>query len=83
MVGTALKPHYRKKTISKDQYTNINRTISRMLYDRVGDKQTLESDERTNLETEARYEVQNTVDALKRKSKEKQRMLTADSDGDP
>ncbi|KAJ6051440.1 uncharacterized protein N7446_006072 [Penicillium canescens] len=83
MVGTALKPHYRKKTISKEQYTNINRTISRMLYDRVGDKQTLESDERTNLETEARYEVQNTIDALKRKSKEKQRMLTADSDGDP
>ncbi|KAJ5873907.1 Zinc finger PHD-finger [Penicillium soppii] len=84
MVGTALKPHYKKKTISKEQYTNINRSISRMLYERVGDRETLESDERTNLETEAKHEVQNTVDALKRrtKDKQKQRMVATDTDGD-
>ncbi|CAG7922135.1 unnamed protein product [Penicillium olsonii] len=78
MVGTALKPHYKKKTISKEQYTNINRCISRMLYDRVGDRETLEPDERTNLDTEARHEVQNTIDALKRQSKEKQKQRAAD-----
>ncbi|CAI7633241.1 unnamed protein product [Penicillium glandicola] len=84
MVGTGLKPHYKKKTISKEQYTNINRSISRMLYERVGDKETLEPDERTNLETEAKYEVQNTIDALKMKSKDKQkqRMVATDTDGD-
>ncbi|KAJ5940321.1 Zinc finger PHD-finger [Penicillium verrucosum] len=84
MVGTGLKPHYKKKTISKEQYTNINRSISRMLYERVGDKETLEPDERTNLETEAKHEVQNTIDALKMKSKDKQkqRMVATDTDGD-
>lgn len=84
MVGTGLKPHYKKKTISKEQYTNINRSISRMLYERVGDKETLGPDERTNLETEAKHEVQNTIDALKMKSKDKQkqRMVATDTDGD-
>lgn len=55
-----------------------------MLYERVGDKETLEPDERTNLETEAKHEVQNTIDALKMKSKgkQKQRMVATDTDGD-
>lgn len=39
----------------------------------AGDKETLESDECTTLETEAKHEVQNTVDALKTKSKDKQK----------
>ncbi len=84
MVGTALKPHLKKKIISKEQYTNINRSISRMLYERVGDRETLESDERTNLDTEAKHEVQNTIDALRKKGKDKQkqRMVAIDSDGD-
>ncbi|CAG8059434.1 unnamed protein product [Penicillium salamii] len=78
MVGTALKPHYKKKIISKEQYTNVNRSISRMLYERVGDRETLEPDERTNLDTEAQHEVQNTIDALKRQSKNKQKQRAAD-----
>lgn len=82
MVGTALKPHLKKKTISKEQYTNINRSISRMLYERVGDKETLEPDERTNLDTEAKHEVQNTLDALKRKGKERQKERMAGTDTD-
>jgi hypothetical protein len=83
MVGTALKPHYKKKIISKEQYTNINRSISRMLYERVGDRETLDPDDRTNLETEAKHEVQNTIDALKRKSKDKQKQRVAtDTDGE-
>ncbi|KAJ5120714.1 uncharacterized protein N7515_010102 [Penicillium bovifimosum] len=84
MVGTALKPHLKKRIISKEQYTNINRCISRMLYERVGDKETLEPDERTNIDTEAKCEVQNTIEALRRegKDKQKQRMVATDTDGD-
>lgn len=37
MVTVVLKPFYTRKEISKDQYTDINREISRLLYDRVGD----------------------------------------------
>lgn len=39
----------------------------------AGDKETLKSDKCTTLETEAKYEVQNTVNALKMKSKDKQK----------
>lgn len=78
MVGSALKPYYKKKTISKEQYTNINRSISRALYERVGNREVLESDERTNLQTEAKHEVQNIIDSLKRKSKDKQKQRATD-----
>jgi len=37
MVATALKPAYRKQDIDTDQYTDINREVSRYLYDRVGE----------------------------------------------
>lgn len=37
MVTAVLKPAYTKKQITKDEYTEINRDISRLLYDRVGD----------------------------------------------
>lgn len=66
MVGTALKPHYRARGVSKDQYTDINRTISRKLYDQAGDVETLEPDLRTNLEKTAREEVRSAVEALRR-----------------
>ena len=36
MVKIALKPRYLDKTINKDQYTDINRDISRKMYDLVG-----------------------------------------------
>lgn len=38
MVSAALKPRYLKHEVSKDEYTDINRDVSRRLYDRVGDK---------------------------------------------
>lgn len=82
MVGTALKPHYRAKTISKDQYTEINRTISRKLYELVGTVESLESEPRADLERAAKHEVQNTIDALYTKNKDKQPMLASESDGD-
>ncbi|KAF2191492.1 hypothetical protein K469DRAFT_697150 [Zopfia rhizophila CBS 207.26] len=37
MVTVALKPLYLRKEITKDEYTDINRDISRLLYERVGD----------------------------------------------
>jgi hypothetical protein len=37
MVTVALKPLYVKKEISKQEYTEINREISRLIYERVGD----------------------------------------------
>ncbi|KAJ5159578.1 uncharacterized protein N7482_006582 [Penicillium canariense] len=89
MVSTALKPHYRSKTISKDQYTETNRTISRMLYERVATADSLTSEARTDLENAANFEVQKTVGALHKKNKEnrqklkqKQPMASACSDGE-
>lgn len=87
MVGVALKPHYREKTISKDQYTDINRTISRMLYDRVGTVESLDMDSHADLEIAAKHEVQKTIDTLSSPGasncrKDKQPMLTSDTDGD-
>lgn len=37
MVSGVLKPHYAKKLVDKDTFTDINRDISRMLYDRIWD----------------------------------------------
>lgn len=90
MVGTALKPHYRAKTINKDQFTEINRTISRMLYERVGTVETLEPKPRADIEEAAKSEVQKSIDGLcrestdkhRRKQKQKQPIVASDSDGD-
>lgn len=90
MVGTALKPHYRAKTISKDQFTEINRTISRMLYERVGTVETLEPKSRADIEEAAKSEVRKTIDGLckeptdkhRQKQKQKQPIAAFDSDGD-
>lgn len=86
MVGTALKPHYRAKTISKDQYTEINRTISRMFYDRVGSKESLDPEPRDDLEHAAKMEVQKAIDGLCKNNdaqqKQKQPVTASDSDGD-
>jgi hypothetical protein len=37
MVAGALTPHYERKQVDKATFTDINRDISRMLYDRVWD----------------------------------------------
>ena len=37
MVTAALKPHYQRNAVNKDQYTDINRNVSRMLYERIGE----------------------------------------------
>lgn len=67
LVGTALKPHYLAKVVSKDEYTDINRNISRMLYERVGDCETLEETAKSSLKQIANEEVKRAIDNLKQK----------------
>jgi hypothetical protein len=82
MVGNSLKPHYRAKMVTKEQYTEINRTISRKLYERIGSVESLNLQSRLDLEQVAKREVQRTVDSLPNNRKDKQPMVTSDSDGD-
>lgn len=65
LVATALKPHYIEQTITKDEYTTINRDISRMLYDKIGDFEALDVDGRAKWEKVAGDEVNKAVNALK------------------
>ncbi|KAL9129069.1 MAG: hypothetical protein Q9217_002376 [Psora testacea] len=65
MVSTALKPHYQRNTVSKDQYTDINRSVSRMLYDRVGEAGYVGGEEREIYERLAKDEVTKAVEDLR------------------
>lgn len=65
LVGTALKPYYRSKIVSKEEYTDINRNISRKLYEQALGLESLESSTRARLEATAKEEVQTVVDALR------------------
>ena len=65
MVSTALKPHYHSNIVSKDQYTDINRNVSRMLYDRVGESGFLIGEEREAYERLAHDEVAKAIQSLK------------------
>jgi len=65
LVSAALKPHYNDQTITKDEYTAINRDISRMLYDKIGDFDTLDVDDKAKWEKVAGEEVNKAVGALR------------------
>ncbi|KAL5361134.1 hypothetical protein BJX96DRAFT_151458 [Aspergillus floccosus] len=69
LVGSWLKPYYRSKSITKDEYTDINRTISRQLYDRVGDAEALGLDAKSELEQTAKEAVEKAVGGLKQKQR--------------
>lgn len=65
MVKLALGPRYRDKEISKDQYTDINRDISRKLYDMVGDASALaDQAERERWQDTAEDEVKKAIALL-------------------
>lgn len=68
MVSSALKPHYRRKSISKEEYTTINRDISRKLYDQIGDFDALGVEGRAKWEKIASEEVDKAVTSLKNPS---------------
>lgn len=72
MVSGALKPHYSKKEVDKDTFTDINRDISRMLYDRVWDAGGLvDSAARERFEKIAVEEVEKAVEEAKVKQDRK------------
>lgn len=65
MVKNALGTRYANKEITKDQYTDINRDVSRMLYEQVEDASDLaDYDSRNRLQKLATDEVQKAIDAL-------------------
>ncbi len=65
MVSTALKPHYQNNSVNKDQYTDINRNVSHMLYDRYVGSHDLDGDCREGWEKLASDEVAKAVKELK------------------
>ena len=64
MVSSALKPHYQNNSVNKDQYTDINRNVSHMLYDRYGQLGTIDGDSREGWERLASDEVAKAVKEL-------------------
>jgi hypothetical protein len=67
MVSAVLKPIYLRKDITKNEYTEINRDISRLLYDRVGDAGTnalANQDTRERWQKMAVDEVNNAVQVM-------------------
>lgn len=65
MVRAALKPYYKSNTVSKDQYTDINRNISRMLYEKIGDMGSVNGEGKESWERLASREVARAVESLK------------------
>ncbi|KAF2804021.1 uncharacterized protein BDZ99DRAFT_452513 [Mytilinidion resinicola] len=66
MVSLVLKPFYQKQEITKDQYTDINRDVSRSLYDKVGDANALaDQSTREKWQRIAGEEVESAVKALR------------------
>ena len=69
MVSSALKPHYRQNTVSKEEYTTINRDISRKLYEKIQDFEVLGMEGRAKWEKVAADEVEDAVKSLKHPSR--------------
>lgn len=62
MVKLALGTRYRDKEITKDQYTDINRDVSRKMYDLVGDASALaDQSERERWQNVAHGEVHKAI----------------------
>lgn len=65
MVKMTLRPRYLEKTINKDQYTDINRSVSRKMYELVGDASALaDQGARERWQEMAATEVQSAIDGL-------------------
>lgn len=68
MVKDALSHPYKNDQVTKDQYTEINRKISRMLYKKVGDLETLHNDTKDKWRKMANEEVVKAVRSLEASS---------------
>ena len=65
MVKLALAPRYRDKSITKDQYTDINRDVSRKMYDLVGDASSLmDHANRARWQSVAEDEVRKAIEGV-------------------
>lgn len=65
MVSASLKPHYHNKELSKQEYKAINSSISRMLYERVGETRQMNVLTRIRWRTVASEEVGKALASLK------------------
>ena len=67
LVSAALKPFYSDGQVTKDDYTSINRDVSRMMYEHVGVNgiDGVEGDKRKSLEQRVATEVRKAVETLK------------------
>lgn len=67
MVRIVLRPLYQDQRINKDEYTDINRDVSRMLYDKVAAHKSGLEDEHVRKEWQrtAQDEVERMVAALR------------------
>ena len=64
MVTAALKPHYQRNAVNKYQYTDINRNVCRMLYDKIGDEHNLTATAKETWAKLAADEVAKAVGSL-------------------
>ena len=66
MVKNALRSRYQQNEIDTDQYTNINRDVSRKLYEQIGDAESLADQvERERWQTVATVEVDKAIEGIK------------------
>lgn len=65
MVRTALRPLYNEKKLTKEEYTDVNRVVSRYLYEKVEGSATALEDEqqRKDLQKTAHEEVDKALKA--------------------
>ena len=65
MVKDALRFPYNNKQLNRDQYTEINRKISHLLYEKVGDSENLDGEGREHWKSFAREEVVKAMRSLR------------------
>lgn len=71
LVSAALKPHYKSNAVNKDQYTDINRNVSRMLYEKAGeDTEGITGERKEEWERIATDEVDKAVKALQQQQQQ-------------
>ena len=64
MVKSALAPHWKSAEITKEQYADINRDVSRKLYEIIADRNFADEKEKCTWERIATTEVALAVKAL-------------------
>ncbi|PQE05473.1 Ribosomal L37ae protein [Rutstroemia sp. NJR-2017a BBW] len=64
LVKAALGPHWKSQKLTKEQYANINQTVSRRLYELVADKEGIFDREKSSWEKIATTEVGKAVESL-------------------